>query len=406
MAKVLFLSLPLAGHVHPSLPLVHELTDRGDEVVYYATDAFATLVAHAGGRYRPYGDGSLRDLRQLPFLTDEMASWLMRTAARVLESDLDAFRAERPDYIVTDSVAPWGQWAARILGVPLVTSISTLAFSRQVLAYAITHGVRPQSASRVVTKMRHLTAAWRLRRGMCRAYGVKGPGVMGSVMGTSDLNIVYTSRHFQPCADSFDDHFQFVGPLIERVETAPFEWELVGKANVVYVSLGTLFNADPAFYRTCFEAFAGEDVQVILSIGSNVSKDVLGTAPANVVVSAKVPQLAVLQRASAFVTHGGMNSVSESLSFGVPMVVVPQMGEQAIVGRRVEQLGAGLYLAKEGATADALRAAVHRLLTEDRFRAQAEMIRRSFAEAGGAPRAADAIGLFTRHDSTRKRKTL
>ena len=43
-----------------------------------------------------------------------------------------------------------------------------------------------------------------------------------------------------------------------------------------------------------------------------------------------------LQRAAAFVTHGGMNSVSESLRMGVPMVTVPQMGEQEIVSRRVE----------------------------------------------------------------------
>ena len=64
-----------------------------------------------------------------------------------------------------------------------------------------------------------------------------------------------------------------------------------------------------------------------------------------------MPQLAVLQRASAFVTHGGMNSVSESLFFGVPLVVVPQMGEQAIVGRQVEALSAGLYLSNEEATA-------------------------------------------------------
>jgi len=41
-----------------------------------------------------------------------------------------------------------------------------------------------------------------------------------------------------------------------------------------------------------------------------------------------------------------MNSVSESLYHGVPVVVIPQMGEQEIVGRRVEELGAGLCLAR------------------------------------------------------------
>ena len=173
---------------------------------------------------------------------------------------------------------------------------------------------------------------------------------------------------------------------------------------IVYISLGTLFNADAAFYRACFDAFADAgagtgangDVRVILSIGTNVSIDSLGPAPKNFVVAQQVPQLAVLQRARAFVTHGGMNSVSESLFNGVPMTVVPQMGEQAIIGRRVEELGAGICLTKEEASAIKLRESVQRLLTDDSFRQQADAIRHSFGDAGGAPRAADAIRAFTR----------
>jgi MGT family glycosyltransferase len=219
---------------------------------------------------------------------------------------------------------------------------------------------------------------------------------MGSVMGSSGLNIVYTSRHFQPCANTFDDRFQFVGPMTSRGETIPFPWDRVGASDVVYVSLGTLFNADTAFYRTCFEAFAGQALQVILSVGTKVSLTSLGAVPPNFVVSAHVPQLAVLQRARAFVTHGGMNSVSEGLFYGVPLVVVPQMGEQAIVGRQVEQLGAGLCLRKKEVTGSSLRESVRRLLEEERFRGQADIVRRSFLDAGGPARAADAILAFTR----------
>ncbi len=101
----------------------------------------------------------------------------------------------------------------------------------------------------------------------------------------------------------------------------------------MYVSLGTLSTRTPAFYARCFEAFAGRG-----SPGGAVYRHQrlresrLGAAPANFIVMPHVPQLAVLQRARAFVTHGGMNSVSESLACGVPVVVIPQMGEQAIVG--------------------------------------------------------------------------
>ena len=156
-----------------------------------------------------------------------------------------------------------------------------------------------------------------------------------------------------------------------------------------------LFNADATFYRNCFDAFKDMDVEVIMSIGSNVSEASLGQPPPNFSVRTYVPQLEVLRRASAFVTHGGMNSVSESLYYGVPLVVIPQMSEQEMVGRRVEELGAGLYLAKQEATPARLRESVERVLAEGRFREQAAVVRQSFHAAGGAARAADAVLAFT-----------
>jgi len=396
MAKALFLSLPLAGHIHPSLSLVEELVARGDEVVYYATDAFTRGIEQAGARYRPYRNAFLADIRLQERL--HKLSWLlMKTTAEVLDEHLEEFRAECPDYLITDSVAPWGQWVAEILRLPVVTSVSTFAFNRRVLAFAAAHGVRPRSARLLLSKLRHIVKTLRLRRQLGLRYGVRGPGITGLVVGRSDLNIVYTSRYFQPCAETFDNHFQFVGPsLRNREETAGFPWDEVRSPVIVYASLGTLFNTDAGFYRNCFEAFQGENLQVILSIGSNVGRESLGPAPANFIVQRHVPQLDVLRRAAAFVTHGGMNSVSESLQHGVPVVVVPQMSEQAMVGRRVEELGAGLYLAKEDVTAEKLRASVQRLLIEPRFRREAAVVRESFRTAGGGARAADAILPFTR----------
>jgi MGT family glycosyltransferase len=174
----------------------------------------------------------------------------------------------------------------------------------------------------------------------------------------------------------------------------------VGHPVLVYVSLGTLFNTDATFYRNCFEAFHGQDFQVIMSVGARVSIESLRSAPANFIVQTHVPQLDVLRRATVFITHGGMNSVSESLYYGVPVLVIPQMSEQEIVGRRVEELGAGLYVAKEDVTAERLRESVQRLLAEPRFGRQAAVVRESLQTAGGVARAADAILPFTRRPSS------
>ena len=383
--KAVFLSLPLHGHINPTLPLVRELAAGGDRIAYYSTPAFAAKIEQAGGQYRPYRNAFLQDLQRLPERMEELTSLLMRATAELLRDELDGWRAERPDYLITDSVAPWGQWAAKLMQIPVVTSVPTLAVNRQVMKYAFTHGVRPRSASRFFTKLRYMMEASRVRRQLMRRYGVRGPGILELISGSSGLNIVYGSRGFQPCASTFDDRFLFVGPSIPRAHAG------VTHPMVVYVSLGTLFNTDGGFYRSCFEAFGGEDYQVILSAPTE-----LGPAPANFTVHASVPQLEVLQRAAAFVSHAGMNSVNESLSCGVPLVVIPQMGEQMIIGRRVEELRAGIYLAKEEVTADRLREAVRRLLREPGFREQAAGVGQSFQTAGGAARAADAIRRFTR----------
>ena len=415
MAKALFTGLPLHGHTNPSLPLVRALVERGEDVVYFSAAPFADKIQQAGARYRPYRNAFLSDLRQLSERTEQIAWLLMRTTGEVLADDLDAFRAERPDYIISDSVAPWGQWAAELLGVPVVTSVTTLAVNRHVLAFAAKSGTRPKSARLVLSKIRHVAKAVLLGRRLRREHGVKGPGIKGLVFGSSDLNIVYTSRHFQPCADSFDDRYLFIGPSIgSRTETGGVPWDEAPpfdsrnqalaqgrQTDVIYVSLGTLFNAEPAFYRSCFEAFGGRNVRVVMSIGTAISEASLGAPPPNVVVRPWVPQLDVLRRASVFVSHGGMNSVSESLSAGVPLVVVPQMGEQAIVGRQVERLGAGIWLAKKDVTADRLRASVDRVLGDNRFREQAAVIRESFEAAGGAGRGAEAILAFTRRRVSR-----
>jgi MGT family glycosyltransferase len=394
VAKALFLSLPLHGHTNPSLPLVRELVRRGDDVIYYSAGTFAEKVAQTGALYRPYRNEFLADLRQLPERLEQLSWLLMRTTDELLERELAAFRAERPDYLITDSVAPWGQWLGEVLRVPVVTSVSTFALNRRVLVSAASHGVRPKSAKLVLSKIRHISKAIWLGRRLSRRYGVKGPGITGLVFGRSALNIVYTSRLFQPFAETFDDRFAFVGPSMPALDGVARSMD--GAPALVYVSLGTLFNADATFFRACFEAFRDMDVRVIMSIGSNVSEASLGPAPPNFSVQAFVPQLDVLQRASVFVTHGGMNSVSESLYYGVPLVVIPQMGEQELVGRRVEQLGAGLYLAKAKATAATLRESVERVLGDERFRKQAAVVRESFLAAGGVTRAADAIMAFTR----------
>jgi MGT family glycosyltransferase len=393
MPRALLLGMPLHGHINPTLPLVEQLVGRGHDVVYYATPPFAAAIEATGASYRPYRNAHLTHTAAIPEQLDRLAYLLTRTASEVMEDELGDMRAVGADYVITDATAPWGHWVAEALNLPVLTSVTTFAFNRQVLRYGLERGVRPKSVRVFVSKLRYLAKVLALQRAMRRRHGLKGPSAVTAFFGRSDLNIIYTSRMFQPCAETFDSRFHFVGPMMARRESVAFSLPPDGRP-LVYVSFGTLFHDNPAFYQTCFEAFRDEPYRVLVSAGQAATDGRLGPPPANVRVEARVPQLQVLQHAAASVSHGGMNSTSESLYFGVPLVIIPQMSEQFIVGRRVEELGAGVFIAKQPVSADELRTAVRRVLSTDRYRLAAQAIGGSFRAAGGAAEAADVIDRY------------
>ena len=112
--------------------------------------------------------------------------------------------------------------------------------------------------------------------------------------------------------------------------------------------------------------------------------------PRNCIVRETVPQLAVLRRARLFITHGGMNSVSEGLALGVPLLLDPQSPEQGIIAARVAELGAGRTIDTREATPAGIRAAADTVISGP-YGEAARSVARGLRSAGGAAAAADAI---------------
>ena len=158
---------------------------------------------------------------------------------------------------------------------------------------------------------------------------------------------------------------------------------------MVYISMGTVNYDMVPLYRRCIAAFENTNYQVILSVGNQVDAAAFGDLPEHIAVYPFVDQIAVLEKADAFVTHCGMNSVSEALYFGVPLVMLPQTAEQGAVATRTEQLGAGMKLQKTEPSE--IRKAVDLILKEETYRQAAEEISRGFRACSGAKGAADKI---------------
>ena len=144
----------------------------------------------------------------------------------------------------------------------------------------------------------------------------------------------------------------------------------------VYISLGTVNNQNLPFYRSCLTALGETPYRVVMAVGRESMRHALGPLPANVQAEAMVDQIGVLAAADVFLTHCGMNSVSEALFFDVPLVCCPQTQEQRGVANRVRALGAGLLLPDD--SPQAIAQAIGIALSDPSYRAHAATIAQSF----------------------------
>ncbi len=399
MAKLVLLNFPGHGHVNPTLPVVTELVQRGHEVFYYNTEEFRPPIERTGATFRPYPEPNLTSAEFANIVGNlvNVTRLLFAESKRLLPFLLRELEREQPDVVVFDSITLWGMQAAHLLRLPSVSSISTF----------VQEDVKGLMNWRDVLYLlrRALPAVpdlLRKRRELVRIYGKDVFPHKDMFPAIGEQNIVYTSRAFQPETPFINESFHFVGPSINpvtRPDTA-FPWEQLRQSKdngrpLIYISFGTLYHLNQAFYRVIFDTFATHEAQFILSAGSMTDLAALGRIPDNFIVRNTVPQLALLQQVDLFTTHGGMNSINEGLYYGVPLLVIPQQMEQLLNARQVAAQGAGVVLGERPpygrTTGDELRQAVERLRTDDTIRRNAQRISESFVEAGGFSRAADII---------------
>jgi MGT family glycosyltransferase len=155
--------------------------------------------------------------------------------------------------------------------------------------------------------------------------------------------------------------------------------------------MGTLQNGILRTFRMIAEACAGLDLQLVISLGGGQDPALLRDLPGDPIVVGYAPQLDLIRRSALTISHGGLNTVLESLERGVPMVVLPVTYDQPGVGARVECSEVGRSIPVGRLTVDRLREAVHTVLGNPAYREQASRLQSSIETADGLNRAADLI---------------
>jgi MGT family glycosyltransferase len=281
----------------------------------------------------------------------------------------------------------WGRVIAQLLGIPAITFRPTIANNGSSSGPFATF-----LRSRMSQFAGAFEQAGKDMAALMLEYDLPPIDMRQMMSHAEPLNLVCVPRAFQPGGDTFDERFVFVGPSIQpRGDAGDFPFAHLEGGPALYISLGTVFNNWPEFYRMCFAAFGGTPWRVVLATGHAVTAEQLGSIPDNFLVRPSVPQLEVLERTSVFLTHGGANSLMESFHYGVPVVVIPQMAEQPLNAMRVAELGLGLALEKETVTVEQLRQSVDRVASEPAYREKVRTMQQEVRASGGYRRAVEAI---------------
>ncbi|SMF85761.1 glycosyltransferase, MGT family [Paenibacillus uliginis N3/975] len=396
MARVLVVITPAEGHVNPSLGLVTQLIDNGEEVVYVCTEEYRSRIEQTGAQLLTYPfpqDAFSHDpvLKPQEYKHPYQFIYMMvgGIIRRMIPNVLRVIENQKFDYLIFDSLMGWGGTIlAEKLGIPAVCSIASFAFVEPLGAGQSSNDKESDTEGLYETTMK-------ITRELALEFQVRIPALEEIPAHAGRLKLVYTSRYFQPQAEKLDDSFIFTGPsIIPRQDAPTFSFELLRERypQTVYISMGTILNKNLDFYRLCFEAFGDLPVNVVLSSGRYTCMEPLADRiPNNFIVKPYIAQLDMLQYTDVFITHAGMNSTSEALYNNVPLVMIPLTSDQPLVANRVQELGAGVTLNKHTLSATDLREALTEILSNPLYKKQAHLIGESLRNAGGYKRAAEMI---------------
>jgi zeaxanthin glucosyltransferase len=428
------------GHCNASFGLAKYLRECGHMVTYLGLMDARKLVVEQGFEFVPFAEdilpeGALRESANLPAgsTPKPLRSWQRRLAnerlfraflRRLSNGHLDQrLLSCQPDVLVCDTCVWYVALRAISLGIPTVNLSPFLA------GYPNPH-IPPFHYSRVPHSSwwgrMQVRADWlRLRcqfvftrRLASILFGKwRSPTRMHTLTGEF---LRLATRSGVPCKENRNYWFTETGPRmilpeiflapksfdfphtpgsnqvyladfidLRRTEDATLLEQLDPKKPLVYCSLGSASRYYPHsshFFQTVVAASRQrKDWQWVLSVGTQQKVDQFGEPGSNLLIVQWAPQLSMLQRAAAMVTHGGINSIVEGIHFSVPMLIVPGLRDQPGNAARAVYHGIAVTARMKDLTAGQLVSLIEKAMhNPDLRKAMSGMQARMEAESGMA----------------------
>ena len=365
--KILFINLPYYGHVVPTIGLVQELIKQGCEVTYLMPFDWIDKIADSGAKFYGY-----QNHKQL--------SEQIKNAYAAAESIIEQF-----DFVIYEQFFFLGKHLAEKYQKPVARVFTAPVTNKKLMEEFIT-------SKGPLSIFKHKWIAKAFTKDIAKNIPMKTDNWLDEIVqNPPELNLVYTLREYQPYEEEFpDEQYKFLGPSIYGRKTDGFDF-VKGERPVVYISLGTVIKGAVSFFQNCVDAFRGENMDVIISVGQKFDVRKLKGVPSNVHIYKSVPQLDVLKIADVFVTHGGMNSVSEALVYSTPMVVIPFVSDQPVNARCIEKLGIGKKLEYSTANKNTIKSTVFAVASDSDIKTNLTKVQRLITKAPGNKGGAELV---------------
>lgn len=407
MAHLAIVCPPTPGHFNPFAVLGRVLLHRGHRVTVFQIPALSETADAEGLDFHSVGDHGTRDLSEaIRSMAERTGLAAVRFAIQCSRrvSDLlcrelpDAFRRSAVDLVLADQNEPAAATVAERLRLPFVSVCPGLPLNREPAIpppffgweYRDTSLARARNRAGTVVADRLIAPINRTLNRYRRSWGLKLVHAPDDTF-SPQAQICQLTPDFDFPRRNMPPGFHYVGPLVDGYgRRVPFPYERLNGKPLVYVSLGTLQNPASDFFRLIARVCAELRVQIVIAAGSNQPRTLRALAGSPIVVQ-YAPQLEILARASLTITHAGVNTVMQSLMFGVPMVAIPLTHDQPATAARIAHSGTGEVIPPRKLNADRLEASVRRVLEDPTFRINAERIRDSIRSAGGSERGADVV---------------
>ena len=340
--RVVFFSTPAYGHLQAVYPVLARLVRAGVRVDWYCTEAYRELVTATGAHFHPYCvDFSRYPLDRLTADFFSLYRGLLALNRRCYLRYRREIRENPPDLLLYDSMCSFGKNLAKQFRVPSVCLCTTLAYNLPVLLG--TNLLLP-SLKLIGRHLPQFLELYRRERHFRRREGLPRCHLLDLFVNAGDKTLVFTPPEFQPFVRSFPRSFVFVGTTIRDRLKPDIRYEDCD----IYLSFGSIFAARAGKLETLLQSPLFRGKRVIVSAGGAAAdlQKRLGSERLSFV--RRTEQLSLLKKTRLFVNHGGLNSVYESLYFGIFQLCLPQQEEQKLTVLVAERKKFGLYVRNLG----------------------------------------------------------